>query len=53
MDPTDAAGLLIAMVEGYDSPAKNAQDPKIMKAGIRNVVDRLQSLRPPGNRKRV
>ena len=51
--PADAAGLLIAMVEGYGSLAKNAQDPKIMKAGIRNIVDWLRSLRPSGNRKRV
>jgi AcrR family transcriptional regulator len=52
VEPTDAAGLLIAMVEGYGSLAKNAQDPKVMKAGIRNIVDWLRSLRPPGNRKR-
>ena len=51
MKPTDAAGLLIAMVEGYASLAKNAQDPKVMKKGIRNIVDWLQSLRAPGNRK--
>ena len=53
VEPTDAAGVLIAMVEGYGSLAKNAQDPKVMKAGIRNIVDWLRSLRPPGNRKRV
>jgi TetR/AcrR family transcriptional repressor of nem operon len=52
VEPTDAAGLLIAMVEGYASLAKNAQDPKVMKAGIRNIVGWLQSLRPLGNRKR-
>ena len=52
VEPADAAGLLIAMVEGYGSLAKNAQDPKLMKAGIRNIVDWLQSLRPSGNRKR-
>ena len=52
VEPTDAAGLLIAMVEGYGSLAKNAQDPKMMKAGIRNIVDWLRSLRAPGNRKR-
>jgi TetR/AcrR family transcriptional repressor of nem operon len=51
--PADAAALLIAMVEGYASLAKNAQDPKVMKAGIRNIVDWLLSLRPSGNRKRV
>ena len=52
VEPADAAGLLIAMVEGYGSLAKNAQDPKVMRAGIRNIVGWLRSLRPPGNRKR-
>jgi TetR/AcrR family transcriptional regulator, transcriptional repressor for nem operon len=52
LEPTDAAGLLIAMVEGYASLAKNAQDPRVTKAGIRNIVDWLRSLRPPGNPKR-
>jgi TetR/AcrR family transcriptional regulator, transcriptional repressor for nem operon len=53
VEPNDAASLLIAMVEGYGSLAKNAQDPKMIKAGIRNIVDWLRSLGPPGNRKRV
>jgi len=53
VEPHDAAGLLIAMVEGYGSLAKNAQDPKVMKAGIKNIVSWLQSLRAPGNRKRA
>jgi TetR/AcrR family transcriptional regulator, transcriptional repressor for nem operon len=52
VEPADAAGFLIAMVQGYASLAKNAQDPKVMKAGIRNIVDWLRSLRAPGNRKR-
>ena len=52
VEPTDAAGLLIAMVEGYGSLAKNAQDPKVIKAGIKNIVGWLSSLRRPGNRKR-
>src|SRR3984885_13189016 len=52
VEPTDAAGLLIAWVDGYGSLAKNAQDPKVMKAGIRNIVGWLRSLRVPGNRKR-
>ena len=52
VEPAEAAGLLIAMVEGYGSLAKNAQDPKVMKAGIRNIVDWLRSLRALGNRKR-
>jgi len=53
VEPTDAAGLLIAMVEGYGALAKNAQDPKVIKAGIQNIVGWLKSLRQPGNRKRV
>lgn len=52
LDPDQAAGLLIAMVEGYGALAKNAQDAKVMEAGIRNIVEWLRSLRPPGNRKR-
>jgi TetR/AcrR family transcriptional regulator, transcriptional repressor for nem operon len=52
VDAADAAGLLIAMVEGYASLAKNAQDPKVMKSGIRTIVHWLRSLRSPGNRKR-
>ena len=53
VEPADAAGLMIAMVEGYASLAKNAQDPKVMKAGIKNIVDWLRSLRPSSNRKRA
>jgi len=52
VQPADAAGLLIAMVEGYAALAKNAQDPRVIKAGIRNMVGWLRSLRAPGNRKR-
>jgi AcrR family transcriptional regulator len=48
LEPAQAAGLLIAMVEGYGSLAKNAQDPRVMKQGIRNIVRWLQSLRVPG-----
>ena len=53
VESTNAAGLLIAMVEGYGSLAKNAQDPKVIKAGIKNIVAWLRSLRRPGNRKRI
>lgn len=52
VEPGDAAGFLIAMVEGYGSLAKSAQDPKVMKAGIRNIVDWLKSLRTPGNHRK-
>jgi TetR/AcrR family transcriptional repressor of nem operon len=51
LEPAQAAGLLIAMVEGYGSLAKNAQDAKVMEAGIRNIVEWLRSLRPADNRK--
>jgi TetR/AcrR family transcriptional regulator, transcriptional repressor for nem operon len=47
--PAEAAGFLIATLEGYVSLAKNAQDAKVMKAGIRNIVGWLRSLRSPGN----
>src|SRR5580658_8763685 len=53
VETTNAAGLLIAMVEGYGSLAKNAQDPKVIKAGIKNIVAWLKSLRQPGNGKRI
>ena len=52
VEPNNAASLLIAMVEGYGSLAKNAQDPKVIRAGIKNIVGWLRSLRAPGNRKR-
>jgi TetR/AcrR family transcriptional repressor of nem operon len=53
VEPVETAGLLIAMVEGYGSLAKNAQDAKVMKAGKRNIVDWLRSLRTPGNHRRA
>jgi len=49
--PEETASFLIAMVEGYEVLAKNAQDAKVWDAGIRNIVGWLNSLRPPGNRK--
>jgi AcrR family transcriptional regulator len=52
LDPDETAGFLIAMVEGWGSLAKNAQDAKVMNAGIRNIVGWLRSLREPGNRRR-
>jgi TetR/AcrR family transcriptional regulator, transcriptional repressor for nem operon len=50
--PEEAASFLIAMVEGYEVLAKNAQDTKVWDVGIRNIVSWLNSLRAPGNRKR-
>jgi TetR/AcrR family transcriptional repressor of nem operon len=50
--PEQAASFLVAMVEGYEVLAKNAQDPKVWNMGIRNIEDWLSSLRAPSNRKR-
>jgi hypothetical protein len=47
--PDETAGFLIAMYEGYVLLAKNARDPKVWEAGIRNIVGWLRSLRVPGN----
>jgi TetR/AcrR family transcriptional regulator, transcriptional repressor for nem operon len=49
--PEETASFLIAMVEGYEVLAKNAQDTKVWAGGIRNIVGWLNSLRAPGNRK--
>jgi TetR/AcrR family transcriptional regulator, transcriptional repressor for nem operon len=49
--PEETASFLIAMVEGYEVLAKNAQDTKVWNVGIRNIVGWLNSLRAPGNRK--
>jgi TetR/AcrR family transcriptional regulator, transcriptional repressor for nem operon len=50
--PEETASFLIALVEGYEVLAKNAQDPKVWEVGIRNIVGWLNSLRAPGNHKR-
>lgn len=50
--PEETASFLIAMVEGYEVLAKNAQDARVWNMGIRNIVAWLSSLRAPGNRKR-
>ena len=44
--PAETAGFLIAMVEGYEVLAKNAQDTKVWNVGIKNIVGWLRSLRP-------
>jgi TetR/AcrR family transcriptional regulator, transcriptional repressor for nem operon len=48
--PEETASFLIAMVEGYEVLAKNAQDAKVWNMGIRNIAGWLRSLRVPGNR---
>jgi len=52
LDPEEMASFLIAMVEGYEVLAKNAQDAKVWNAGIRNIVRWLNSLRTNGKRPR-
>lgn len=49
--PEETAGFLIAMVEGYEVLAKNAQDTKVWKAGVRNIVGWLESLRASTKRR--
>jgi TetR/AcrR family transcriptional regulator, transcriptional repressor for nem operon len=51
--PEETASFLIAMVEGYEVLAKNAQDAKVWNMGIRNIAGWLNSLRTPYNRRRA
>jgi TetR/AcrR family transcriptional regulator, transcriptional repressor for nem operon len=51
-NPDQAASFLIATVEGYATLAKNAQNAKVWKAGIRNIVGWLESLRAPRESRR-
>jgi TetR/AcrR family transcriptional regulator, transcriptional repressor for nem operon len=51
--PQEAASFLVAMIEGYEVLAKNAQDAKVWGTGIKNIVNWLNSLRAPSSRKRV
>ena len=51
--PEETASFLIAMVEGYEVLAKNAQDAKVWNMGIKNIVSWLGSLRASGNGKRA
>ena len=52
LNPDEAARFLIAMVEGYGSLAKNAQDAKVWEVGIRNIAEWLRSLRAPRQSRR-
>ncbi|MGA8937641.1 MAG: TetR/AcrR family transcriptional regulator [Acidobacteriaceae bacterium] len=47
--PEETASFLIAMVEGYEVLSKNAQDTKVWRMGIRNIVGWLGSLREPAS----
>jgi len=46
-NPDETATFLIAMVEGYEVLAKNAQDVKVWEVGKRTIAAWLKSLRPP------
>ena len=52
LNADEAASFLIAMVEGYVSLAKNAQDVRVWEVGIRNIVGWLKSLRAPRQSRR-
>jgi TetR/AcrR family transcriptional regulator, transcriptional repressor for nem operon len=52
LNPDEAASFLVAMVEGYVSLAKNAQDAKVWEVGKRNIVGWLRSLRAPRQSRR-
>jgi len=47
LNPNEAGSFLVAMVEGYGTLSKNAQDAEVWKSGIRNIVGWLTSLRAP------
>jgi TetR/AcrR family transcriptional repressor of nem operon len=53
LDPDETAGFLIAMIEGYEVLSKNAQDSKLWKTGLKNILAWLTSLRAPDNAKRA
>jgi TetR/AcrR family transcriptional regulator, transcriptional repressor for nem operon len=50
--PEETASFLIAMIEGYEVLAKNAQDTKVWNLGIKNIAAWLNSLRAPDSGKR-
>jgi TetR/AcrR family transcriptional regulator, transcriptional repressor for nem operon len=52
VSPDEAASFLLAMVEGYTSLAKNAQEAKVWEVGTRNIVGWLRSLRAPRRSRR-
>ena len=46
VDAREAAMFMVAAYEGFISLAKTAQDPAILRAGVRQVVVYLDGLRP-------
>lgn len=45
VDPDEAATFLIAAYEGYFSLAKNSQDARVLRSGLRNLIGYLEGLR--------
>src|ERR1700756_890727 len=52
LNADETASFLVAMVEGYAVLAKNAQDAKVWRVGIRNIVGWLRTLRAPRQSRR-
>ena len=52
LNSDEAASFLVAMVEGYVSLAKTAQDAKVWEVGKRNIVGWLKSLWAPRQSRR-
>jgi len=47
VDPHEAATFLIAAYEGYFSLAKNSQDARVLRSGLRTPIGYLEGLRAP------
>jgi AcrR family transcriptional regulator len=45
VDPAETATFVVAVYEGYLSLAKNAQDPRVLRSGKKQIVKYLTSLR--------
>ena len=45
--PLETATFLVALYEGYISLAKNAQEPAVLRSGLRTIVRHLETLRAP------
>ncbi len=53
VDPDETAIFLIAANEGCWSLAKNSQDVRVLKSGMRSMIRYLESLRAPRGRSRA
>ena len=45
VDPNEAASFFIAAYEGYFSLAKNSQDVRVLRSGLKNLIAFLEGLR--------